>query len=77
MTALDVVDEEALPKGWTYEKLKREAYYTGNLIRKLGAQGNITFGKKEIDHMSTLIGYLVKSNDAARAALEKDDEQSG
>lgn len=63
------LDAISLPAGWTHEKLIREAHETGNRIRKVVAtNGIIAMGPKEIDHMSSLLGYLAKHSIAMREA---------
>lgn len=63
------LDAMSLPKGWTHEKLIREAHQTGIKIRKLTAASGMTvLGPKEVEHMSSLLGYLAKHSIAMREA---------
>ena len=66
------VDELSLPNGWTHEKLIREAHFTGHRIREISARGiPVVLGPNEVNHMSSLLGYLAKHAVAHREAVEE------
>lgn len=63
---LKEIDQMSLPKGWTHERLISEAYETGRRIRKSGLP--LMLGPLEVEHLTTLIGYLAKHAQAYREA---------
>ena len=65
------LDEMSLPKGWTHEKLVREARYTGSRIREqFQKEGGVLLRQKEVEHLTNLLGWLARHAEANRAAIE-------
>lgn len=72
MGILSEIDELSLPKGWVHDNLIREAHLTGHKIREIAARGiPVVMGPKEVEHMSSLLGYLAKHAIAQREAIEE------
>lgn len=64
------LDSMSLPKGWTHEKIVREAVATGTKIRsQFSKSGVVLLGPNEVEHLTTLLGYLAKHSEAYSEAL--------
>lgn len=64
------IDEMSLPKGWTHDQLMREAHQTGERIRGMFKKsGMIVLGPGEVEHLTSLLGYLARHNIAYRDVI--------